>query len=233
LGEDVFQTSEALHIRNIETGEVLLELPTPVIIDASGGDPYIGTFFVQVYGPDVILTTVVETSWLLSEDRVYPVGIDPTLKVNVGSGGYCYVYYGYCYNNTLRYLYRYYSSIYYLPWHKVSFTSSNALPTGAAVQSMQWKEYISSYSYASASANVNIKVMQSCGLDTRYNSNVNTRTCSSSAISPSYVTQNYGGTAARSVISSIWNSATVGTIKVGGTGLKLHYSTAKIRVSSP
>ena len=220
LGEDVFQTSEALHIRSIETGEVLLEIPTPVIIDATGAEPYTGTFFVQVYGPDVILTTVVETSWLLSEDRVYPVGIDPTLKVNVGSGGYCYVYYANCYSNSLRYLYKYYSSVYYLPWHKVTFTSSNALPTGAAIQSIQWKEHISSLSYASSSANVNVKIMQSCGLDNKYNSAVTTRTCSSSAISPSYVTQNYGGTAGRSMVSSIWNSATVGTIKAGGTGWK-------------
>ncbi|MDB2336028.1 hypothetical protein N9V31_04820, partial [Candidatus Poseidonia alphae] len=220
LGEDVFQTSEALHIRSIETGEVLLEIPTPVIIDATGAEPYTGTFFVQVYGPDVILTTVVETSWLLSEDRVYPVGIDPTLKVNVGSGGYCYVYYANCYSNNLRYLYKYYSSVYYLPWHKVTFTSSNALPTGAAIQSIQWKEHISSLSYASSSANVNVKIMQSCGLDNKYNSAVTTRSCSSSAISPSYVTQNYGGTAGRSMVSSIWNSATVGTIKAGGTGWK-------------
>mgnify|MGYP000013462230 CR=1 FL=1 len=220
LGEEIFQTQEGLQIRNIETGELLLDIPSPMIIEGDNHEPYIGTFFVQVYGPDVILTTVVETSWLLSEDRVFPLGIDPTLKVYQNAGGYCYVYYNNCYSNTLRYLYKYYSSVYYLPWHKVTFTSSNALPSGAAIQSIKWKEHISSYSYASANSNVQLKVLQECGVDQKYNWAVTTRTCSSAAISPSKLVQNYGGTNARSVTSSIWNSPTVGTIKVGGTGWK-------------
>ena len=220
LGDEIFQTQEALQIRNIETGELILDIPSPMIIDPSNHEPKIGTFFVQVHGPDVILTTVVETSWLLSEDRVFPVGIDPTLKVNSNAGGYCYIYYNNCYSTTLRYLYKSYSSVYYLPWHKVTFTSSNALPSGAAIQSIKWKEHISSYNYASASSTVQLKILQSCSVDQKYNWQVTSRSCSSSSLSSSYIAQNYGGTSARSLVSSIWNSPTVGTITVGGTGWK-------------
>jgi hypothetical protein len=99
LGEEIFKTQESLQIRNIETGELLLDIPSPMVIDPSSIEPYTGTFFVQVYGPDVLLTTVVEASWLLSEDRIFPVGIDPTLKVNSNGGGYCYIYWDNCYSN--------------------------------------------------------------------------------------------------------------------------------------
>ena len=100
-----------------------------------------GTFFVQVYGPEIILITVVESDWLLDEDRVYPIVIDPALRVNSSSGGYCYIYYANCYTNTYRRHYRYYGSYYYIPWHKYTFNSNTALPSGATVDKDRVKKW--------------------------------------------------------------------------------------------
>ncbi|MDB4604984.1 hypothetical protein OAH50_00770, partial [bacterium] len=117
LGEELFQTQEALQVRNVETGEILVEIPSPMIIEPEAGEPYMGTFFVQVYGPEIILITVVDADWITSDDRVFPIGLDPSIRVNSNSGGYCYKYYAYCYTNNYRYHYRYYGYYYYVPWH--------------------------------------------------------------------------------------------------------------------
>ena len=114
LGEELFKTQEDLQIRHIETGELLVEIPAPMIMEAGAEEPYMGTFFVQVYGPEILLITVVESDWLLDEDRVYPVAIDPSIRVNSAAGGYCYIYYAYCYSSAYRYHYRYYGSYYYV-----------------------------------------------------------------------------------------------------------------------
>ena len=108
-----------------------------MIMEAGAEEPYMGTFFVQVYGPEILLITVVESDWLLDEDRVYPVAIDPSIRVNSAAGGYCYIYYAYCYSSAYRYHYRYYGSYYYVPWHKYTFTSSSALPSGATVDKIE------------------------------------------------------------------------------------------------
>ena len=64
LGEEITITQGELEIRNIETGEVLATIPEPIVMDRSGSEPYIGTYFIEVYGPMVVLTTAVETDWL-------------------------------------------------------------------------------------------------------------------------------------------------------------------------
>ena len=130
LGEEITTTQGELEIRNIENGELLATIPEPVVLEDGGLEPYIGTYFIQVYGPMVLLTTAVDSDWLLSEDRAYPLALDPTIKVTSGNRGYCYVYYGYCYNSTYGYLYRYYGSYYYLPWHRYAFQAR--LPYQAA-----------------------------------------------------------------------------------------------------
>ena len=117
LGEELFSTQEDLQIRHVETGELLAEIPAPLIIEPEASEPYTGTFFVQVYGPQIILITVVDAEWLMSEDRVFPLALDPTIRVNSASGGYCYIYYGYCYTSSYRYHYRYYSQFRYTPWY--------------------------------------------------------------------------------------------------------------------
>jgi hypothetical protein len=99
----------------------------------------------------VFLTTAVDSDWLMSEDRAFPLALDPTIKVTSGNRGYCYVYYGYCYNSTYSYLHRYYGTYYYVPWHRYAFTSSSALPSGATVEEINWKQYVS-YGYGSSSS---------------------------------------------------------------------------------
>ena len=93
LGEEMTQTQEALEIRHIETGELLAEIPVPTVLEEGSAEPYTATFFIQVYGPQVVITTAVESEWLMSEDRVFPLAIDPTIKVYSNAGGYCYRYY--------------------------------------------------------------------------------------------------------------------------------------------
>jgi FlaG/FlaF family flagellin (archaellin) len=218
LGEELFQTQEELTIRNIETGELLVEIPAPVIVEAGADEPYTGTFFVQVFGPTVVLITVVDTDWLLDEDRQYPLALDPSIRVNSANGGYCYIYYAYCYTSTYRYHYRYYGTYYYVPWHKYTFTSSNALPTGASVDKIEFKKYMN---YANgASRTFQVKVLEACGTAPRYSYSFGSSSCSGSALSASYMTRNYGGTAARSLKSSIGNSPSAATVSSSGTGWK-------------
>ena len=216
LTEEITQTQDALQIRNIETGELYAEIPAPVVME-EGKEPYHATFFVSAMGTQVFLTTAVEADWLMSEDRVFPLALDPSIKVTSGAGGYCYVYYNYCYSSTSRYLYRSGSSVYYLPWSKYTFSSSSALPSGATISEVAFKQY---YTYHSGSTNAGrqVTILESCGQDVRYNWGVTSRSCSGS-LSSSYLTSNYGGTAARSLTSSIWNSVQGGSFG-GGTGWK-------------
>lgn len=220
VGTEVIQTQDALQVRNIETGALFVEIPVPTIIEPHSTEAYVATFFVQVHGSHVILQTMVEADWILSDDRVFPLGIDPTIQVSSSAGGYCYIYYAYCYSSTYRYHYRYYSYYYYVPWHKYTFTSSNALPSGATVSQIEWKKYMS-YAYGS-SVTFTVSVLENCGLNNRYTYSFapSTNSCNGNAISASYLTSNYGGTAARSVISAVGLSPSAGTVSSSGTGWK-------------
>lgn len=172
---DLVQTDGHLEIRNVETGDLYAEIPAPMVIEPGVEEPYFGTFFVMTQGPVVFLTTAVETSWLLDDERVFPLGLDPTLSVTSAGGGYCFVSSNNCYNSNYRYTYHnsvsgkssssfrpYY---YYTPWHKFTFTSSNALPTGASLDKIEYKEYVSYHnSYLSNSKiDYEAKVMEDCG----------------------------------------------------------------------
>ncbi|MGB2493452.1 MAG: type IV pilin [Poseidonia sp.] len=219
LGEELFQTQEALQVRNVETGEILVEIPSPMIIEPEAGEPYMGTFFVQVYGPEIILITVVDADWITSDDRVFPIGLDPSIRVNSNSGGYCYKYYAYCYTSSYRYHYRYYGYYYYVPWHKYTFTSSNQLPSGATVDKIEFKKYMNYGN--SGNRNAQVKVLEGCGTAPRYSwTNFGSSSCNGNSIAASYLARNYGGTAARSLIASIGNSPSAGTVNLRGTGWK-------------
>ena len=215
LREEITQTQDELTIRNLDTGELLATIPVPTVMEAEATEPYHATYFIQVFGSTVILTTAVDADWLMDEDRQFPLAIDPSVKVKSGSGGYCYVYYAYCYSNSYRYLYRYYGSLYYMPWNKYTFTSSNALPTGATIDKIEWKQYVS-YSYGYSSNAITAVVMESCGTSNRYSYTVPSASCSGALTT---LTAGYGGTAQRKMISSLWNSASAGTYAVG-TGWK-------------
>ena len=218
LGEEITTTQGELEIRNLDSGELLATIPEPVVMEEAATEPYIGTYFVQVYGPMVLLTTAVESDWLMSEDRAFPLALDPTIKVTSGNRGYCYVYYGYCYNSTYSYLYRYYGSYYYIPWHRYNFGSSSALPSGATVDEINWKQYVS-YGYGSSSSvSITATVLEACGTDARYNYGISSATCSG-AISANLLSGSNSNTNERKLISSIGNSAAAGTY-AQGTGWK-------------
>ena len=177
LREEMTQTQDELSIRNLETGELLATIPVPVVEEAESTEPYHATYFVQVFGNTVVLSTVVDADWLMEDERQFPLAIDPSIRVTSGGGGYCYVYYAYCYNNSYRRLYRYYGTLYYLPWNKYTFTSSNALPTGATIDKIEWKQYMS-YSFSYSSNTVKAVVMESCGMSNRYSSSIPSASCS-------------------------------------------------------
>jgi hypothetical protein len=215
LREEITQTQDELSIRNIETGDLLATIPVPLVEEMGATEPYHATYFVQVFGDTVVLSTVVDADWLMEDDRQFPLAIDPSIKVTFGSGGYCYAYYAYCYSNAYHRNYRRYGTVYYLPWSKYTFTSSNALPTGATVDKVEWKQYMS-YSNSYSSNSVSAIVLESCGMSNRYSWSIPSSSCSGalSTISPGY-----GGTTQRKMISSIWNSAVAGTYSTG-TGWK-------------
>ncbi|MDP6870369.1 MAG: type IV pilin [Candidatus Poseidoniaceae archaeon] len=211
VNEEIVQTQSDLTIRNLETGELLVTIPMPVVMDSSDEvAPYHGTYFIQVFDNVVILTTAVEADWILSEDRVFPIGIDPSIRISSGTGGYCYTYYSNCYVGSYRYIYRYYSRNYYQQWSKYTWSASNAPPTGASIDKVVMKNYINYIrSGTSYSNNVKIKVMEDCGTKSRYSWTIPTATCSG-AYSNFISSSSYGSTTSRKMISSIWNSQSSG-----------------------
>lgn len=236
VGSELIQTGEHLEIRNVETGELYAEIPAPLVIEPGMEAPYFGTFFVMTQGPMVFLTTAVETSWLLSEDRTFPLALDPSIKVYSAAGGYCLPSNNRCYDSNYRYMYHNSASgkssssfapyYYYTPWHEFTFSSNNALPTGASLDKVEYKEYQRYfYSYLSNSnIDFDIKVMEDCGTtrptltlssgstttptsgyyyyQSRYGSSVTNVPSCSGAISASYLTSGYGGTAQKAMINS-------------------------------
>ncbi|HII31187.1 MAG TPA: hypothetical protein HA320_03915, partial [Candidatus Poseidoniaceae archaeon] len=210
LGEEITITQGELEIRNIETGEVLATIPEPTVYDSSDSEPYIGTYFIEVYGPTIVLTTAVETSWLLSEDRVFPVSVDPTVKLFKAGSGYCRVYYPNCYNSNYVDLYRSSWSMtsQEVPWMKYTFGSSSALPQGATVDEINWRVYTSRYG---GSATVSAKILEACGTQPNYQTSISTATCSGS-IAANIITGSQSSLNDRKLISSIGNSASIGNI---------------------
>ena len=217
LREEITQTQEELTIRNLETGEVLATVPVPVVFGPEGEEPYHATFFIQVFDTLVVLTTAVDTSWLMDEDRQFPLAIDPSIKVLASSTGDCYSYYGWCYNSAYADLYRNSYRIYYMPWHKYTFGSNNALPTGATVDKIEWKKYIR-YGYSYSSNAITATVLENCGTS-GYRVNTPPSASCSGAITPSLLSGSGTTTNERKLVSSLWNSASVGTYSVG-TGWK-------------
>ena len=218
LGEELFSTQEALQIRQIETGELLADIPAPLILEPQMEEPYVGTFFVQVYGNQVLLITVVDADWLMSEDRTFPLALDPTLRVDSAAGGYCSIYSVYCYSSNYRYHSKNYGSYSYVPWHKYTFNSNNKILTGGTINQIQWKKYMS-YAYGTNTA-LTMSILEGCGLDARYNYVISTNACNGNPISASYLSSGYGGTGPRSLVSSVGNSPSAATISSTGTGWK-------------
>ena len=217
LGEEMTQTQESLEIRHTETGELLAEIPVPVVVEENSEGPYTATFFIQVYGPMVVITTAVEADWLMSDDRRFPLAIDPSIKVYSNSGGYCRGVVRSCYTSSYRYTFKYYGSVRYMPWHRYTFTSSNAVPSGATIDSVK---QLTRYSAKTGqnSAVITATVLEDCGTQTlTYGTyTIPTRSCSGALPASKIITSSaYGSAAARPMILSLWNSAAGTTHTLG------------------
>ena len=224
LGEEITQTQEALDIRNIETGELLAQIPAPVVYEEGAEEPYIATFFIQVTGSQVLLSTVVESEWLLSDERSVPLAIDPTIQVSSASGGYCYKYYNRCYSTTYRYLYKSGSTNYYLPLSRYTFSSSSGLPSGATVNAISHHQYWQYKSGTSSANSAKGVILEDCGAGstTYYNHLIPTASCSG-VLNPSvytYSSTQYNTANSRKMISSLWNSAVFDSVTPGGYSWK-------------
>ena len=215
---EILTTQEPMSIRSLETGSQLGEIPPPVVIEPGAEAPYIATFFVSVENGLISITTAVETSWLMDENRTFPLSLDPSIKQTSNAGGYCYIYYGYCYSSSYRYMYRYYGTLYYLPWSQYKFNSNNQLPSGATAGTVKWKQYMQ-YSNTWGSNSHTVAIMKKCGTDVRYNYQVTSSSCTSTSMGSSDLGTGYGSSKALKMISSQWNSPGVGTQGLG-TGWK-------------
>ena len=219
LGDEITQTQESLDIRNIETGELLAQIPVPVVFEEGAEEPYIATYFIQVSGAQVLLSTVVESEWLLSDDRVFPLAIDPTITTYSASGGYCYKYYNRCYTSTYRYLYKSGSTTYYAPFSRYTFSSASGLPTGATVDAISHHQYWQYKSGTSSANSVKAIMLEDCGSgSSSYGWTMPTASCSG-ALSPtaySFTSSQYNSANARKVIVSLHNSAVFDSITPAG-----------------
>ena len=90
---EVLKTNESFEIRNIETGELYVSVPAPLVYDSSPEAlPALGQYFIVQTGSHVQMTTAIDSQWLMDENRSYPVMIDPTIDVTASTTYYTYKY---------------------------------------------------------------------------------------------------------------------------------------------
>jgi len=178
LGEELTQTQESIYIRNIETGEVLAKIPSPTVVTLDPGmsekglseptEPYMGTYFLQIIDSQVIISTVVESEWLMSEERVFPLAIDPSIQVASPQESYCYPRLNRCYVSNSPAMWEYYGDAEYVMYQRYTFSSSS-LPSGATIEGLSHYNYYYSKSVSSYYRPYTIaaKVLQDCGNGTK------------------------------------------------------------------
>jgi len=197
----VMQTDEHFEIRNIETGELLVTVPAPLVYDSNvTALPGIGQYFIMQIGEHVQITTTIDSEWLMDENRTYPIMIDPTIDVTAATTYYTYKYtvnYGwtsYSYErgySTSSITYTCYgrgssantctSSTSYSHYERTAvhrFNLANTLPSGATVTGVDYENHVGRY--RTGSRNYEVAVMK------RGNSQ------SSTMIDPASYTYSYG-----------------------------------------
>ena len=166
IDEVITQTQEELTIRNLVTGEILASIPAPIVNEPESDELYFATYFVKAFHNVVVLTTAVESSWLMEDDRQFPLSIDPTIRVLAGSTRECYMSpwssYAYCSTTTNQWHRRYATYYNYIPSSTFTFGGSNKLPNQAVVDKIEYVKVLNSgYSYSSNK--VEVSVLESCG----------------------------------------------------------------------
>jgi len=172
-------TNESIDIRNIETGERIAVLERPMMFDQATAESespegYLGLYVIRAFGEVIEIATVVDTEWLLDEERAYPVQLDPTVNVRDQRTGYAYYYRYSSWWGTTTYERAYatnswgsmvtcrgrgssqscttsssYSWYYRYTWYR--FDMANALPTGATVTDTDFISHVGRYRGGSAS----------------------------------------------------------------------------------
>ena len=239
ITDEPVSTQDGLEIRNIETNDILALIPPPQVLENGAEEAYIGTYFVQQMDGMVFITTAVETQWLMSEERSFPISIDPTLSLSgQSSSGECTLNYrgGYCRitPSWAIYLYRTNTRIYDLPFYKFTYSSSNQLPTGATVDEVNFVHTVSydgcNWWYCTKNTNLDrtVTILEACGSPTTTQLRtyaIPTAACSGSFAASSITgsgfstSSTYSSTIERQLISSIHNSPESGTYGTG-TGKK-------------
>ena len=93
-GETV-TTNQTIDVRHLETGELLVTFDQPWIQESNFevvGEPTLGMYVIRAYGEVIHITTVIDTAWLLDENRSYPISIDPSVNAGPSRTGYAYYY---------------------------------------------------------------------------------------------------------------------------------------------
>ena len=231
VGEDIVVTQESIDIRNIASGELLAEMPVPIVLEFDSNSeepPYVATYIVSVMDGEIIISTVVESEWILSEDRVFPLAIDPTIRVARTPGGYCYKYYNYCYVNSNygRVENSRTNTKNYMTYTRHTFTSANGMPNGATVDSISHHQYVNYRTGTRASNSIAATVLEWCGSAYSYRSwsmpSAMSGGCNG-VLSPSrysFSSTQYNSWSARILVNSLWNSPAFDTI-TPGTGWKV------------
>ena len=231
LGEEMTQTQEPLEIRNTETGQLLAQIPVPVVVEeGNAAEPYTATYFIQVIDSQIIISTLVESDWIMSDDRAFPLAIDPTIQVSNVNSGYCYKNYNRCYMaRTTTYIQKGQSSWsstnsnvnYYLPFNSFTFTTSNQLPNQAVVESIS---HYQTWTYQTGSTTANsvaATVLQDCGSPNSSSMPYGwtmpaapTNGCSNTLASTAYASTStmYNNGNSRKLIASMWNSDSFDTV---------------------
>ena len=166
----------------------------------------------------------------MSDDRAFPLAIDPTIQVSNVNSGYCYKNYNRCYMaRTTTYLQKGQSSWsstnsnvnYYLPFNSFTFTTSNQLPSQAVVESIS---HYQTWTYQTGSTTANsvaATVLQDCGSPTSAGMPYGwtmpaapTNGCSNTLASSAYASTStmYNNGNSRKLIASMWNSDSFDTV---------------------
>ncbi|MEE2758575.1 MAG: hypothetical protein VYA86_01185, partial [Candidatus Thermoplasmatota archaeon] len=165
----VLKTNESFDIRHIETGELLVSIPAPVVYDSNPNlieSQTLGQYFVMQSGSHVQLTTAIDSEWLMDENRTYPVMIDPTIDVSASNSYYTYYYVYQPYSWYSRTYERAFSRTSYVQTCKgqgssyttctgssayrntqfnavFRFNMANTLPSGATISSVDFENHVS------------------------------------------------------------------------------------------
>ena len=173
----VMKTDESFDIRNVETGELLVSVPAPLVYESDPAAlPGLGQYFIVQIGEHVQITTSIDAEWLMDENRSYPIMIDPTIDVTASTTYYTYKYrYTSSWSST-TYIRGYAtsyitytckgngnaattctSSSYYQNYLRTAvhrFNLANTVPSGATVTGVDYENHVGRYRTGSRSFEV-------------------------------------------------------------------------------